>query len=752
MKKKLYISCLILFISILAKGTSVEVGLFGYENQVRLCKGANEIFHIYCKSANPLNGTFNIEIILPEGVAFEEFITDNSWILPRWSIKTPPTIKSLRTSSGNLVKFLKIKVNKKSLFGLGFIVHTTRGTGKGIISLKVTNKKGKIISQVKYNVIFLPPIRGKRPDKLRTFIATYPVLKQEILKKTIGNNIINAGFTDFLVMNGTYWKDQTDAILAHKAGLRIVANLFSSVIFQDFPYEKYPKFRELSKFGKPLKNVDMQMIIEQHPAVIEHMKKFFDKQFLEYGYEGFQYDEERSPWSGFTREGIKAFREWAGINENIELNAKIIQELYPDLWIQFRNLQVSKVMKVIAKLIHKHYPGIEIGYYGCPQVISKHQKWTKKSYVYDWRLLAGTIDYGGAGYDFPMIDYQHTVKCLRGQTRFYPWYMVCENVYDWHRKYRKISADIVKLMIATDMQGFAIWYSLNCDNGAFYDIAEANTFLAKYENFFLKGKKTPEIVQITPQVGEFETTTYTIKNKHLTILVNSSSQDKKFHIFSPNLIDKSIIVPAKSFKTVEFTGKIANLLEYGKEDFENKSVGEIFCSEDNLQAIVVNKENNKVLQVICSKSGKYILPITGALPVSNCIIEVDAIIGAVKTNSFARIGLVVRDGIFCGYDCDFKKNILWAHYHTADGKSMTYYVRHGGFNKVLHIKIKLKDSNVILWAGKKLSFETAIRNPSIPSLFIQTKTPITVYFDNITIHKLKSEGKGTPRENSIPQV
>lgn len=113
--------------------------------------------------------------------------------------------------------------------------------------------------------------------------------------------------------------------------------------------------------------------------------------------------EESNPlWFSFSKRSLAAFRNFANIPVEVELNESIILDKYKDKWLQFRCEQNAKIIENICRITKKKMPDAKVILY------SGYQKETTVlNYGIDWSRIKSNLDYalGGDGIATP----QHAI-------------------------------------------------------------------------------------------------------------------------------------------------------------------------------------------------------------------------------------------------------------------------------------------------------------------------------------------------------
>ena len=756
----------ILFFCIVFSGASClyaaepVIGLWGYKNEVRLCEKANELFQAFVdvkkvpilkKSIESRkNDLFTFDISFPSGdVEFIAPVSDDIWLFPKWAAKTPNVkaeLKNARLVVTHAFSAGSIKV-VNGRYGFGFMTKTLkRGKSSKIV---VSLKRGEeVLATNEYNVEFLHPINGRRPTQKLVQIAYYPQFSSKILRVMFAENTINAGFNDLMVIhNGSPWSGMEDVAMMRNSKMRVIANFFTSGIFKKFPFNTSPpEWRETDGKGKPRRrhrDLDMQRIIDEEPVIIRYLEKYFFDLKNNYPIDGIQMDEERSPDGGYTKIGIAAFRKWAAIAPNEKLDINVIKSDYWDMWISFRSRQVAKTFDIMRKCFRKSCGNMPMGYYGAPQVVrGKNYVWARNHYVAAWKLLRGRADWGGAGYDFSMRTMRNTYESM-GRGRFLPWIMVTENYNERWRKYRKISADLIRHMIASGMNGYSIWYYI-LDNGALYDIAGVNNFISKYENILGGELETPDLLVLqTPLRGEFSSMVYSKANTHIALLANTGKKEYR----SQFQWSECLAQPATTLRS-----------ENGSETLL-ASGGEIVIPPRSFVSLSAKYQTEKVDPVPMSddfsfkasfdKPSEKIFYLEKLDYVKDC--EISAVVSVITgSKDFGTIEIVARDSgkkkVLGGVI--LSKGIVWARgidSAPAIGKeqsTQTNYIRHGTGLKKQKISLIIAGDKVTLkLGGKKFTYKTLVSKAGKIGFIIKAKAPGQCVIEKIEVLKLKEKVK-----------
>jgi hypothetical protein len=351
-----------------------------------------------------------------------------------------------------------------------------------------------------------------------------------------------------------------------------------------------------------------------------------------------------------------------------------------------------------------------MGYYGAPQVAAgKNYDWAHNHYVAGWRLLRDRADWGGAGYDFSMRSMRNTYDAL-GHGRFIPWYMVTENYNERWRRYRKISANLTQHLMASGMNGYAIWYFI-LDNGAFHDAAEVNDMLSEYGDILSGENETPSLLALSePPRGEYASMVYSIGDKHVAVVANIDGNEYHSKFFwrgcetppattlrrpdgsTVTLKEKDeVVVPPHSFVTLS-------------SEYHAGKVDPLKVCEDVF------------FEASFDKSGEKTFYLKDISDVENC--EVSAVVSvSTDSSSFGKVGIVARESgnerIVGGII--LSKGIVWAQggdelaNEKPRASTLSNYIRHGKELKNQHISLSVNGNLVVLKVGgKKFTYQSAV--------------------------------------------
>ena len=778
-----------------------QAGFFGYNDQIRLCQDAREFLWLYLlPGASAEKETLKVELSLPRGVSYVDYITDKSTLFPPWAIRLKPEISIKKHASGELITFTleSVEIKKGQRFGLGFIVKTNRGDGTGRIRIRLLNESADSPQvQKDYTVRFLPPIQGRRPKRAVVSISHYANrTDQPLVQEIMAENLINAGFTDVLLLHATDYRKDAEMMMLKKAGLRFIANVSIVDIFKDFPFDKYPNAQWADKEGKHhkrRKEVDLQAIVSRHPAVIARLQDYIDHLLNELNYDAVQFDVEGGIMAGCTPAGMEAFRKWCGYSDQTKLDAATIQRDMQDQWIMFRNYQAGETLRTIGQLIRKDHPQTPYGTYGGPSVISYLKDRFKSTYYNTWVFLRDVLNYGMAGYDFPLMD-MHDSWCKLGKEKpFYPSYMIIENFYDWRRKYRDIDTVIIRNMIACGgMKGYMIWFSPNVNNGTLYDISQVNDMLTDFEPFFFEGRRQPtELLMVDPPLpspgdNEYFKSVYSIGDQHVAVIANQAPKPYTFRLFwggtdrQPDQTKirqadgtvteisskQAVTVPAYSFvvlttsyPVVRSVGQSGDLFV---EDFELCKEGKGFSGQANAQFIVRDRSDDNVLEAVSEGPSENIYLIKqGNLyfgsPLKDYSIRAKVSVDT-SENSFGKVGISVRNhdkqAVFAGVN--YSKGICWMRGMDTEGKGTpASYLRHargGKFDFIVELTVQGQEVTCRV-DRKTIAFKTNVINTGPPALVIEAVNAGKCTFDNIVIRRIEDQKKRPAKKKSIvPKV
>ncbi len=739
-----------------------QVGIFGCDRRFRLCQGAYEFLWIFILPGYSTDQvSLRVELSLPPGVRYVGNIHEKNFLFPRW-LNKPTSIETADTvESGQQITFTLAgaKVVKGSYLGVGPVVETVRGEGMGRLGVRVFDiEPGEPLAEAIYSVRFLPEIKGRRPKRAHVQVCHYAKLRNPLAQRALATNFINAGFTDVLIMGGSDYREADDVNMMVRAGIHPYANVFEKDIFGDI-------YR--SEFGQ-------QAVVDRRPEVMARLREYLNHTLGELHYEGLQIDIESHRTGDFSPEAIAAFHAWCGLSPQVELDEATIRRDFPDLWKQFCDRQSAQMIQVVTEAIRDTYPRVLTGYYGAPQALGKHQDVSAR-YADLWRYLRGVVDYGSAGYDWEMADMDYTWRLLGRETPLYPGYMIIENYGDFGRKYRPIAADLVRHLIACGMKGYMIWWSINCNNGALYDIAQVNNLLTEYEDVFFDGTRNPELLALDPYPGDFFHTVYSRDTEHVAVIANPGSEPAEYRLFwrgtdeqpaevtlrhpdgamQTQQASQPVSVAAHSFVSLttsyRLTRPVGGHGDLFVEDFERREVGQVFGGEDGVPFLVQADGHGQALEVVCDGPGRRAYVIKRSNLFYGASLKDYTVRASIRvqtdTKSFGKVGLAVRttDKEAVSGWAVLWDGICWAGaLDTAGNTTKNHYVCHSGYESPISVELTVQGRRVrchIRHRGhsQTVAFETDVDNSGPPALIVEAMAPGKCYFDDIVVRATKPQ-------------
>ncbi len=230
--------------------------------------------------------------------------------------------------------------------------------------------------------------------------------------------------------------------------------------------------------------------------------------------------------SCFCPRCLAAFREYAGIGDDVALSPQTIDEEHLAKWTGFMNLRMAQLARKFKDTSHGAEPPARFSVYSGYQ--SEDTKWR---YGVDWKLIGEleAVDYAACGYGRNYETVRATVKALNGIP------LVCGQImspYDRNSDnlLRPLTRAVLLRRLFDSTGGLLIYDRMPVGGRSWQASAEVSRVAAEYEDVFLNG----DFVALEGVAAEVD---WLGARKHegtlLVTVMNLTSQEKQYSLAMP---------------------------------------------------------------------------------------------------------------------------------------------------------------------------------------------------------------------------
>ena len=430
-----------------------------------------------------------------------------------------------------------------------------------------TKVDGKVVREPdnKIPVKILPELNGKMPKKILLissfggYNTSMPMLSEEEYKICM-ENIADSGFNVFShcdIKGLTFDDKMLDSLRA--LGLKIERAFFAkykSWINDVFPesvsyLKKYPQHRAVDGNGKSINEVvstshlidpkaEFRKVMERRLSAIAKKSDIvlWDHEARQIGPSAIGFDE-------------KSRKEFSKrLNLNCTLTVKQVQNEYKKQWIDFqcsRNANLGKIMRDIVKKANPQC--LFNGYSGYQS--EQH----KMFYGVDWHKFGKFIDYAECGYKRPLTEIEATAKAVEPKKLITGELIMCW-VGNLEYDFSKLKLNLFRRL--TDGNGgFLVFYDLQVDGRFWYTMAEVSRLVADYEDYFIKGNKNNNSIEIVHGIEADDVVVYEKSTgEKLVVLFNSTAKSKVCKVKFIKKPESAIIKDYYAGKTLNKTNSL----------------------------------------------------------------------------------------------------------------------------------------------------------------------------------------------------
>lgn len=401
----------------------------------------------------------------------------------------------------------------------------------GIILYKAwINRKSKENKFHKLKLGLLPPLSGRRPEKLPLIIWAYPskadlcMLSRDIQDAFI-MKMANAGY-NLAALNGRMLKKY------EKHGINGFALLPTVTIASSFPEVKgflkeHPECTAKFPDGKAANAIDPAYLLQKDCLFHKTMKDVFSRYAkvfsysLNWDYEfGFMPGAQRRAQIGFSEKNLELFRKYANIPQSQKLDAGIIYSKYAEKWLDFRCGQNAKIAGIYRKLIKQINEKCMFSFYsGYPPNSAEH-------YGVEWKSMSKNVDLPMCGYCGNNRLMLKTIK-----QKYFNAGLLIMSYAD------QMPMENTLMNLLSDAGSYLSYIHFVVDGRFFYASSQAAAVAADFEDFFLglKDNRHDELASGMDGKPTKDVKVIAKGKKRIALLFNYSSKEKKIRFRNKSL-------------------------------------------------------------------------------------------------------------------------------------------------------------------------------------------------------------------------
>lgn len=395
-------------------------------------------------------------------------------------------------------------------------------------------------------LVTLPNIEGKQPKNILIHNWLWTFNTCPSIWKPYLDTLQKAGFNSISVeTDKSYYSD-----MAKEQYHMIIINNFWWFWWNNEYLKEHPEHTAITFNGvrdsSPLPRICPTILLENNGEVLRESIKGFSQSVTNGITDGYIWDlEGPGAWDVcFCKRCLDEFRKFAKISQEEELTPRGIKEKYANEWILFATHQSSMLSEVIRNELKKNNPNATWGVYsGMPGQM------TMESYRCNWEEIANYIDIAyPTGYsnspsfldDRFVSGWKEFIKLMEGTPPRNHRVKTVPTLTPGYERGAALqpSADLIRMQIlrsvASGADGVSFWWWGPMDGLYYQEIGRATALIAKFEDFFLKGKNNNSIIKIekNPYGKNVSWEVFTLGNKHLVILFNHSANETRKLSFS----------------------------------------------------------------------------------------------------------------------------------------------------------------------------------------------------------------------------
>ncbi|NLC56665.1 MAG: hypothetical protein GX774_07515 [Armatimonadetes bacterium] len=421
------------------------------------------------------------------------------------------TLVGERTIGGRVMRVVRIRADQPLVVGQHYILsefevfvryREAAGAPKApearFVYWSEANNGSVIEPPREVPVRLLPKVNGAQCRKLvwQLWGSWLSSMNSRALRTAVLQTARQAGFND--LVGGDRWLGEH----APRYGLRHTLEInFEpwSLGLQEF-LKRHPAQRLVRADGKPAESwlCPTLLLGEGWGAARARLAarlKETRPQTVEYDYE---YDPFTGPHSCYCARCLRAFRQAAGLDAAVKLDAATIRAAHAPAWIDFMARRVARIMRRFKETVHELAPGTQFSIYSGYQTPDNPER-----YGINWHYLGDerACDRAGCGYGRPVEAITATLAALRGIPLVGG---LLVTPYD--REVLVPASPLTKAWLLRTLLdstgGVLVYERTSLDGRSWLAVGETTRLVARYEAAFLHGKRLPLARQDPAQVQQ----------------------------------------------------------------------------------------------------------------------------------------------------------------------------------------------------------------------------------------------------------
>lgn len=400
----------------------------------------------------------------------------------------------------------------------------------------------------------LPEIKGKQPKESLIYLAGGSINAGPHTWGPYVRTLKDAGFNAFSCVD--IWKDSDQSTYDYVAKMKAAGiTPINGIWWFWWNHEhrkKHPEDLAINYNGETSKIDICPSVLLANDAAL--LKETFKERMngIEKGIiNGYHWDLEGPEcWNiCFCPRCISKFKEFANIQKEDMLTAQIIKRKYPREWVNYCCLQSSLICKYLQDEVHKRNPKALFGIYsGLPGFT------TQERYRVDWDNVGKYIDFATPSYyssnesalDHTFSDGMKSIilkiknssdKPVKVLPALTPGY--------WRNESLQPSAELMKIQFlksfAAGCDGIHFWWWGPFDGKYYQKLSEATSFITDFEDFFTRGKETPEKILLKHTFGNSISSSCRFLDDVLLVMVfnHNSTETRELQLSIENMSEAS---------------------------------------------------------------------------------------------------------------------------------------------------------------------------------------------------------------------
>lgn len=381
----------------------------------------------------------------------------------------------------------------------------------------------------------LPPLRNRRPDKVRLMPCYYsdPFSSDEVIR-AFAENAYASGIT------WTYGSANCKlARLLRPRGHRVVCAysrqpfIVGGAILKLL--KEHPDVQAIKFDGKPAPATACPtwFLSDAGAAARQELLDSVAARLQTGPSAGFDWDIEQPvvepPNFCTCPRCLAAFAQFAGLPGVASLRPEdLLKPPLRDRWVEFRCRQNARLVELVGAHVHKLQPGIEFSVYS-----GYHGRRTREHYGVDWALLAPFLDAAMSGYGFSPQAERATMQAVAPKP-YLPGEMYYLSPTDDRRPAPRPETwanRLLRQVAFSGGHGVVIWYLPVFDGAAFYQTSIAAELIARYEDYFTRGQHCEGQFQVSG-LEQYDWSALRWRDRALLLFLNFQPQARTISLRS----------------------------------------------------------------------------------------------------------------------------------------------------------------------------------------------------------------------------